>query len=589
MASRLPQLERNPTANEKDGERRSVHDSQENYEYISPFRLPSDDEVFVYREAERQKKTELKKMANDLKIWEKKTGTSRQPLRLFKNTELPPVKDSNRGPKTAFNSKDKAIILEAQKIINERRKNRETGLHQKEGVLELLEQKKEMFLVEMTVGIIENERKILIQKEDEKREALKKSEEMLEKDFGDFGNYLQNNDQEKKLAISKCEREIEERKRAEFEFKKKKNEETSLKAEKTKNEELIQKYLTNKEFLDSLTPREFIDARERRINEFVEEFRNTWIERELNILEDNQSVITDSTMTKGIGSMNARLGNTNNTVPISDRSRLPNKRTLKQMLEEKFNEKLHKGELDEVEDFRLNQKMYFHHPNQLIEIFAKLEENNLNMIQMMQDAEQNLENLKSTLAQRKKEFDEKIGGLRDNKMQLDKKKNDKENRIRYLEAKRKEDKNNKKKDELLPLTKKIIDVYVLFREDMGSTTDMESMTTLELLAAIEVHLEKQLKTIKNYNPTLVGEKKKKCEDDRKKRNRIEQKAEDLKRSEEKSKMAALRISQPAKKRKGRLDMGKSAPLEKREIIEEVSRDNGEEEDMKYYQPYLNDY
>jgi len=54
-------------------------------------------------------------------------------------------------------------------------------------------------------------------------------------------------------------------------------------------------------------------------------------------------------------------------------------------------------------------------------------------------------------------------------------------------------------------------------------------------------------------------------------------------------LAARRISQPAKKRKGRLDMMKSAPLEKKEIIEEVSRDHGEEEDMKYYQPYLNDY
>lgn len=43
-----------------------------------------------------------------------------------------------------------------------------------------------MFLVEMTVGIIENERKILIDKENEKREALKKSEEMLEKDRADF-------------------------------------------------------------------------------------------------------------------------------------------------------------------------------------------------------------------------------------------------------------------------------------------------------------------------------------------------------------------------------------------------------------------
>jgi len=177
--------------------------------------------VFVYREAERQKKNELKKLAHDLKIWEKKTGTSRQPLRLFRNTELPPVHDTNRPPKPNYNSRERQIILEAQRIINERRKNRETGLVQKEGVIELLEQKKEMFLVEMTVGIIEKERKILIQKEDEKREALKKSEDMLEKDYKDFENYMQNNEQEKKAAIQKYETEVELRKKAEFEYKKK--------------------------------------------------------------------------------------------------------------------------------------------------------------------------------------------------------------------------------------------------------------------------------------------------------------------------------------------------------------------------------
>ena len=69
---------------------------------------------------------------------------------------------------------------------------------------------------------------------------------------------------------------------------------------------------------------------------------------------------------------------------------------------------------------------------------------------------------------------------------------------------------------------------------------------------------------------------------------------------EKSRLASLRISQPSKKRfinfdltnfcrKGRLDMTKSAPLENKREVEEVSSDNKDEEDAKYFRPYLNDY
>jgi len=105
--------------------------------------------------------------------------------------------------------------------------------------------------------------------------------------------------------------------------------------------------------------------------------------------------------------------------------------------------------------------MYFQDPNQLIEIFARLEEGNLALIQMMQDTEQNLENLKFNLKQKKIEFDKKIGGLRDNKSLLEKNKNEKQERVRVLEAMSKEPRLSKKNDGLAPLRKKVIFLYNL--------------------------------------------------------------------------------------------------------------------------------
>ena len=99
--------------------------------------------------------------------------------------------------------------------------------------------------------------------------------------------------------------------------------------------------------------------------------------------------------------------------------------------------------------------MYFTDTNQLIELFMRFEERNLALIQMMQDTEQNLENLKNTLKQKKAEFDKKIGGLRENKALLEKNKHEKEEKVKILEQRAKEPKLAKKYDGLIPSRKKV--------------------------------------------------------------------------------------------------------------------------------------
>jgi len=43
------------------------------------------------REAEKQKKKEAKEAAKHLKIWDKKTATSRMPLRRVKDSDIAPI------------------------------------------------------------------------------------------------------------------------------------------------------------------------------------------------------------------------------------------------------------------------------------------------------------------------------------------------------------------------------------------------------------------------------------------------------------------------------------------------------------------
>jgi len=266
--------------------------------------------------------------------------------------------------------------------------------------------------------------------------------------------------------------------------------------------------------------------------------------------------------------------------------RTQGRRNLPSDLERIFQEHLERGEFDEVEEFRLNQKIYFQDPEQLVELFTRLEEGNLSLIQMMQDTEQNLENLKNSLKLKKVEFDKKIGGLRDNKNMLDKTKNEKEEKIRNLELRAREPKFANNQDGLEPLRKKILDVADKCKDDAKGNIDLKTLPTLDLLASIELYLQKQLDKLNDYKPSVVVDLKRKSEDVRKKANRKLQLEREQTQAEEKSKKASERVLEKTRKRMGRMDMKKSTPLEKKaEVVEEV-HNYEEEEDIKYFNPYL---
>ena len=69
----------------------------------SPFRKLNDEEVFITRETEKQKRKEAKEQAKSLKIWDKKTATSRQPLQRVKDGDIPPAQlDDNAASANHF-------------------------------------------------------------------------------------------------------------------------------------------------------------------------------------------------------------------------------------------------------------------------------------------------------------------------------------------------------------------------------------------------------------------------------------------------------------------------------------------------------
>lgn len=75
---------------------------------MSPFKIPSDNEVFQYCETEKNKKSDLKRVQSEQKIWEKKTATSRNQLKHYKTFQAPI--DEKFITKTAYKDQDKKLI-----------------------------------------------------------------------------------------------------------------------------------------------------------------------------------------------------------------------------------------------------------------------------------------------------------------------------------------------------------------------------------------------------------------------------------------------------------------------------------------------
>lgn len=213
---------------------------------------------------------------------------------------------------------------------------------------------------------------------------------------------------------------------------------TALESENgKKNEERVNKYKEAKDFLDKLTPKEFIEEKQRRILEKTDQLRQNYVEHEmynmdssptstspfLYVLHSNIVRMNDDDRSQHGGLSNSVSSRSNLTSRLTKKDGNNNEATkkLQNFLEEKFNRMVEKGEVQELEQFEDDYPLYFEDkPEKLLEIFDMLEEKKFFLLQMMQDLEQNLEELNSGSNTKLQDLNHKINGLKENKAALDK-------------------------------------------------------------------------------------------------------------------------------------------------------------------------
>lgn len=536
----------------------------------NPFTLPSDEEVFRMRDEERKRRSKEREEQRKLKVWQKTTGDSHVAGSVRLKELIGAEGGGGGASKAAKQTKD--VVNEARSIVvNERRQ-------EKENMAEFIAKKREMFLVQMSLDTKREEIRKLEEKAQMKEEALKKSEQMLEEDAIRFDTFLKENDKKAHEAIKKAEKETKLKTDKVQEIKRLNQQIQMVSSDMSKHKEALEDCLKYKEFLDSLTPDEWFaeqkavkrarqearrQERMQKRREALEKKRREAYEAQLRLEE------AEAAPKKKYGGGRRRksvTGGADGKVAPAPVAKMPAPVSTPDLEDEPLTSS------DE------ELPMYFKHPQQLLDIFSQLEEQNLFLIQNSQETEKALEELKQNFETTKEQMDGKTHQLKQNIDELEHQITAEENKAAQLRGRlqaRAGETQGRQEKLLAQLHEKVRDVYQKCGFDVGSKP-----ATLFMLSELEARLEQLLDHIETMSEEYIMKEEKDKEKKRRERKRQEQQALQDAQQEERNRKSIARSMQAPKKRTGRQVMFRSAPM-RQAVREEKEEEEDDLDELKY--------
>ncbi|GMI01633.1 hypothetical protein TrLO_g11103 [Triparma laevis f. longispina] len=517
----------------------------------NPFTLPSDEEVFRLRDEEKKRRADNRDNNTKLKIWQKGGGNGGRSLRM---KEIGKGKKSNNA---------------ATGVINERRQ-------EKEIMTEFIAKKREMFLVQMSLDTKREEIRKLEEKAQMKEEALQKSETMLEEDAIRFDTFLKENDKKAHEAIKKAEKETKLKTDKVQEIKKLNQQIQMVQSDMSKHKEALEDCLKYKDFLDKLTPQEWFEQQESHKKDRSEKRRQTRIEVKKEEWEKKKKEIYQEAIIRHEAETKAKDGK-------KDKRKSRRRNNNAEGGGPVINVNYPPAPDFEQEPYTSSGEempMYFTHPQQLLDVFIALEEQNLFLIQNSQETEQALEDLKTSYRETRKKMDQKTSSLEENifdlKNQISGEENKKSQLARRI-AKSAGHTQEKQEALLQSLGEKVKEVYQRCGFDSSSNP-----STLFMLSDLEAQLEDLLSALELMPEDYVKKVEKEKEKKRRELKRIEQQAAQEAKQAEKNKLAVARAMQPPPKRVGRQVMYRSQPV-RRKVKQEAKTETQEElDELKFF-------
>ncbi|KAL3139582.1 Cilia- and flagella-associated protein 100 [Trebouxia sp. C0009 RCD-2024] len=159
----------------------------------NPFALPSDEEIFMLQDVERQQRAQLMATMRSLPVHLKSTFSSQIQATVVREVGL------EHAVRKAEPKKRLIAAAPAAAPASTRRPQ------EKENMNDFIAKKREIFLVQMSLDTKRAEITKLEERALQREEALKKSEQMLEEDALRFDAFLKENDEKVQEAIKKAE------------------------------------------------------------------------------------------------------------------------------------------------------------------------------------------------------------------------------------------------------------------------------------------------------------------------------------------------------------------------------------------------
>lgn len=521
----------------------------------NPFHVPEDEEVFALRDEEAARKKQEKERAKTLHVWEK--GVKPRASASLLTGDL--------GLDEASAAQQSKLNLVAA-ATRDRRK-------EKENMADFIAKKREMFLVQMSLDTKRAEIRKLEERAQQREEALRKSEQMLEEDALRFDQFLKDNDQKAVQAIKKAEAETKAKAEKVQEIKKLNMQITQIKSEMSKFEEQLEDCRKYKDFLDRLTPPEWFEEQarlreERRVARKTKKLQAR--QEELN----QQAAEAQAAAEAAAEAEKAKRGRRSRKEREAEEAAAANKPGIQAKI-------LTLDDISEDEEPEEDKEvpMYFTKPQQLLDLFTALEESNLFLIQNSQETEAALEELKTKFSDTKIRMDTDSSSLESqievlrSSIQIEEEKG-----LSLHERAGKHQGVQAQEKTLSELNKKVAEVY---RAIFGEADT--SLGTLQMLTNIEAKLEELLSVIGAMPPGEVEAAEKQKEKERRTRVR-ELKAEQAQAAQEERIQRSIRRSQePVKKRVGKPEMFRSyLQVRKKKVTSDDANKLDEEDDINFY-------
>ncbi|CAH7168158.1 Cfap100 [Phodopus roborovskii] len=457
-----------------------------------------------------------------------------------------------------------------------------------------MKQKRSMFLLQYAVAMKRNEIQRLEMLATREENRLERAEKFLEKDATLFDEFLRENDRSSVQAMKLAEKETKIKMEKIIEIRDLTAQIMNIKSEISKFEDTLQHYKIYKDFLYKLSPKEWLDEQEekrlalRKAKEPGEFIKDSSM---ATLLGDRGSGNKSKTalLWKEVQSLKkpskvSRFGQ----APSSTQSLPQVGQASQPSLYSELDSRMSSSTVPSQEDTDSDGEdlaLYFTEPQQLLDVFTQLEEQNLSLIQNTQEMEETLDDLNVTLKNTQIRMDREVNMLKQWISTIMMSISKEEESAAELQLKARvfhfgEYKGDQQDMLLESLNHKVLDVY---RKCVG-TQQEANLGTVQMLTVVEHQLDELLENLERVPQVKIEQAEKAKERERRMRIREEKVRMQKELQEERLQRARARAQAEIKKKRGRRLICRSRPpvIKIKEESEHTMMDKDKEEMLFFF-------